>query len=138
MSRTDQYVITLTRVRDGKDFGTWQTHTGGGADSAETTTRDGYGLPRKQLGAPATAEAITCSRVFYPETDAGQLAELKGGVGKDRFVVNKQKLSIDNHTTGAPEVHNCMLKSCKPADVNVADDSPSADTYTIDLSTEGP
>jgi hypothetical protein len=138
VSRSDQYVIHLTRVRDGKDFGTWQTYTGGGVDAAETTTRDGYGLPRKQLGAQPTTEAITCSRVFYPDTDAGQVDELEAGVGRDQFTANKQKLSADGHTTGAPKVSNCMLKSCKRADVNVADDSPSADVYTIELSPDGP
>lgn len=137
MSLTNEYLITLTRSRDGKDFGKWQTFSGGGVDSAETTTRDGYGLPRKQLGAPATPDTITCSRVFYPDTDAGQLAELKGGAGRDRFVAVKQKLSTDGHATGAPDPFNCLLKSCKPADANVADDTPSPDTYTIELSVEG-
>jgi hypothetical protein len=136
-SRTDQYLVHLTRERDGKDFGNWQTYSGGGVDSAETTTRDGYGLPRVQMGGQPTTDAITCSRVFYPDTDAGQLAELKAGTGRDRFIANKQKLDIDGHTVGAPDVENCMLKSCKSSDVNVADDSPSADTYTIELSPEG-
>jgi hypothetical protein len=138
VSRSDQYLVHLTRERDGKDFGSWQTHTGGGVDSAEATTRDGYGLPRKQLGAQPTSEAIACSRVFYPDTDAGQVEELEVGVGKDRFIANRQKLSVDGHTTGVPKIHNCMLKSCKRSDVNVADDSPSADVYTIELSPDGP
>jgi hypothetical protein len=138
MSRADQYVINLTREKDGKDFGTWQTYTGGGVDAAESTTRDGYGLPRKQLGAQPTTEAIACSRVFYPDTDNGELEELEAGVGRDRFIANKQKVSVDGHTTGKPRVSNCMLKSCKRADVNVADDTPSADTYTIELSPDGP
>lgn len=137
MSRTDQYTIHLTRERDGKDFGNWKTYSGGGVDSAETTTRDGYGLPRKQLGAQPTTEPITCSRVFYPDTDAGQLGELKGGCGRDRFLVIKQKLDPEGHTVGTPEPHNCVLKSCKPSDVDVGDDSPSADVYTIELSPEG-
>jgi hypothetical protein len=137
MSRTDQYIITLTRSRDGKDFGKWQTFQGGGVDSAETTTRDGYGLPRKQLGGPATQDVITCARVFYPDTDNGQLGELKGDAGHTEYVANKQKLDPDGLAIGAPEAFNCMLKSCKPSDVNVADDTPSADTYTIELSVEG-
>lgn len=138
MSRSDQYLVHLTRERDGKDFGNWKTIAGVGVDSAETTTRDGYGLPRKQIGAQPTADTMTCSRVFYPDTDAGQLGELIAGAGKDRFIANKQKLSVDGHTTGAPKVSNCMLKSCKEADVDTGDDSPSADTYTIELSPDGP
>jgi hypothetical protein len=138
VSRTDQYVISLTRVRDKKDFGKWQTYTGGGTDSSEVTTRDGFGLPRKQLGSQPTNESVSCSRVFYPETDDGELGELKEGVGKDLFIANKQKLDVDGHTVGAPDAKTCMLKSCKPSDVNVADDTPSADTYTIELSPEGP
>jgi hypothetical protein len=137
MSRTDQYVIHLTRQRDGKDFKTWKTHSGGDPDSAETFTRDAYGLPRKPLGAPQTLDTIKCSRTFYPETDDGQLEELKAGCGRDMFIVNKQKLSVDGHAVGSPDIRNAMLKSCKQADVNVGDDSPSADEYTIELTPEG-
>jgi hypothetical protein len=138
MSRTDQYIIHLTRERDKKDFGVWQSMTGVGVESAETSTRDGYGLPRKQLGAQANYDPMTCGRTFYPETDNGQLDELKAGAGKDRFIANKQKLSVDGHATGNPKVFNCMLKSCKEADANVGDDTPSADTYTVELSPDGP
>lgn len=137
MSRSDQYQITLTRQRDGKSFGVWKTYQGGGADSAEVFTRDGYGLPRKPLGAQSTVEGITCARTFYPETDDNQKQELKEGVGRDIFITNKQKLSVDGHAVGNPDVYNCMLKSFKPSDVNVGEDSPSADEYTIELTPEG-
>jgi hypothetical protein len=137
MSRTDQYLIQLSRERDHKDFKSWQTMTGDGRDSAETFTRDGYGLPRVPLGAPATEDTISCSRTFYPATDDGLLEELKADVGRTIYIANKQKLDPDGHTIGAPDVKRCMLKSCKRADVNVGDDSPSADTYTIELTPEG-
>lgn len=137
MSRTDQYLIQLTRVRDGKDFGKWQTLTGDGVDSNETFTRDGYGLSRVPLGAPSTEGTISCSRTFYPETDGGQKGELKADNGRTYYLVNRQKLDPEGLTIGAPDVKRCMLKSMKLADVNVGDDSPSADTYTIELTPEG-
>lgn len=137
MSRSDQYEITLTRKRDGKDFGKWTTFSGGGSDSAETFTRDGYGLPRKPLGAPKVVDTITCSRTFYPDTDNGERDELEADVGHALYEANKQKLDLEGHTIGNPKVFNCVLKSCKPADVNTGDDTPSADTYTIELTPEG-
>ncbi len=136
MSLTNQYQIHLTRARDNKDFGVWRTHAGRGVDSPETTIRDEFKGPRKQLGGPQTRSAITCSRTFYPDTDNGQADELEAGVGVDFFNVNKQKLDPDGHAVGSPKLDVCMLKSFKEADVDVGDDSPSADTYTIELSPE--
>jgi hypothetical protein len=137
MSRTDQYLIQLTRERDNLASGKWKTMSGDGGDSAETFTRDGYGLARVPLGAPQTADTITCSRTFYPDTDAGLREQLKADVGHTYYISNKQKLDAEGHTIGAPDIKRCMLKSIKLADVNVGDDSPSADEYTIELTPEG-
>jgi hypothetical protein len=138
MSLTNQYLITLTRQRDGKDFGRWQTHSGGKIDSSETTTRDGFGLPRKQLGGPATRDAEKLSRVFYPETDNGEIGELEADAGHTLYLVGKQKLDPEGNAIGAPRSRVAMLKSVEQADVDVSDDSPSADRYTVELSPEGP
>ncbi len=137
MSTTAQYLITLTRERDGKDFRTWQTMASDGVDSAETFTREGYGLPRIPLGAPKTEGTINCSRAFFPATDGGLLPELKADAGHTFYISNRQKLDPDGFTIGTPDVKRCMLKSCKRADVDVAADSPSVDTYTIELTPEG-
>lgn len=136
-SRTDQYLITLTRQRDGKYFGQWQTHSGGKTDSNETKTRDGYGLPTKQLGGPQTKDGEKASRVFYAGTDGGQREELEADAGHTYFLVGKQALDIEGNAIGKPRSRVAMLKSIEEADVNVSDDSPSPDTYTIELSPEG-
>lgn len=137
MSRTDQYVISMTRESDGKPYGTWKSHTGGGTDSNEAFARDGYGQPRKALGGPQTVDTISMSRTFYPDTDNGILEELTAGAGKLRVVTNRQKLDADGFAVGTPQVRRGVLKSCKPADANVEDDSPGADTYTVEVTPDG-
>lgn len=137
MSRTDQYVIHVSRESDGKDYGTWKTWQGGGSDSNEAFAKDGYGLPRRALGGPQTIDTITCSRGFYPDTDNGELEELIAGGGKIRVVANRQKLDPDGFVTGSPMIRRGMLKSCKPSDVDVSDDSPGADAYTIEITPDG-
>jgi hypothetical protein len=137
MSTSNQYLIQLSRERDHKDFKAWKSMTGDGVDSAETFTRDGYGLPRVPLGGPKTEDTVTCSRTFYPDTDAGLLGELQADAGHTYYIANKQKLDPDGHAIGAPDVKRCMLKSCKRADVDVGNDSPSVDDYTIELTPEG-
>lgn len=137
MSRTDQYLITLTREADQKASGQWREYTGGGVDSAETFVRDAYAQPRRALGGPSTVDTVQLTRTFYPDTDAGLLDQLKNDVGKRRYVVNRQKLSPDGFATGVPDMRKGMLKSCKRSDVNVADDSPSVDSYMVEISSDG-
>lgn len=137
MSRTDQYRISLSRESDGKSYGTWKSHSGGGTDSNEAFARDEYGQPRKALGGPQTVDTITIVRGFYPDTDGGILEELTGGAGKLRVICNRQKLDPDGFTIGTPQIRRGVLKSCKPSDANVEDDSPGADAYTAEVSCDG-
>jgi hypothetical protein len=137
MSLTNQYVISLSRESDGKSYGTWRSHSGGGTDSNEAFVRDQYGQPRKALGGPQTVDTITMTRTFYPETDNGILEELTAGAGKLRVVTNKQKVDPDGFAVGTPQIRKGVLKSCKPADADVNDDSPGSDTYTAEVSPDG-
>jgi hypothetical protein len=158
VSRSDQYQITLHRVRDNADFGVWQTHSGGDWESDERGV-GGNGLPITQLGTPPKLGPITCSRVFNPTkdmtrtlqviqeeeeglteefVDKGILGELEAAVGWDRFIASRQKLDYDGYAVGAPVARIAMLKSLKVVDVDVGSESPGADVYTIELNPDTP
>jgi hypothetical protein len=130
-ARSDMYRINLTRLRDGRDFGIWQTFDG--ADlQAESETVGGNGLPLIQLGGPSARSPITCSRVFYPEGDE-QLRELEEGNGRDRFQATRQKADADGYLVGTPRRFNALLIAVKLGSVDVSSDDPTADRYTIEL-----
>ncbi len=64
---------------------------------------------------------------------AGKLEELEESCGRDFFLANRQKLDIDSHTVGAPQLFTCMLMGVKLGDVDVSSSEPTADVYTIEL-----
>lgn len=137
MSRTDQYLITLAREADQKPCGSWREFAGGGVKASSTGVRDQYGQPKRALGGPASVDTVTLTRTYYAESDAGLLEQLEADVGKQRYIVNRQKLSPDGFATGTPSMRKGVLLSATRADVNIDDDSPSADSYVIEIDCDG-
>lgn len=137
MSTTNQYLINIKRIADGRDFGDWRTLTGWGSDSAEVFSRDVYGGPRRSLGAPKTLDTVTASKTFYADLD-DDVSAIDESVGNgEKFLVLRQKLLPSGEVTGKQRTATCTLKSLKLADANPGDDSPEADSYTVELTPEG-
>lgn len=133
MSRVDQYNVTV--AIDGKDTGTWDKMTGGGADSEETKYRPGGMAGQVSLGGSATVENVTISRLLYLE-DVPEVRSWMQKAGKVSVVVTKQSLDADGHVFGgAVLVYKGKLKAVTPPDVD--SESSDAALVEIEVSTDG-
>jgi hypothetical protein len=136
MSTVNQYQISIKREADGRNFGRWKELSGWGTDSAEVFNRDEYLGPRVPLGAPSVLSTLTASKTFYVDLD-DDVTALDADSGHTYYVVTRQKLLPAGGAVNSGRSRRCMLKGIKLADVNVGDDSPAVDTYTIELTPQG-
>ncbi|MCU1676107.1 MAG: hypothetical protein JWM93_865 [Frankiales bacterium] len=133
MSTIAQYQIHVTREKDGLDCGFWKSSGGWKRTAPSATSREQYGEGRRQHGGQATHEAVNAKRTNYPGDPLTGIMD--AGVGRDRYILNRQKLDADGFAVGAPKIRVGVLTSFELADVDV--DGEGVDEYTAEWEIEG-
>lgn len=133
IGRIDQYEITL--YVGGRLIGVFDDFTGGAITAKETKHRPGGMGPEVSLGGQPSIGNISVMRGFDRERDNDIRRFLQNGVGKERSVVIKQPLDRDGNPFGRADTYGGVLNGFTPADVKA--DGNDADTYTIEVSTDG-
>lgn len=124
MSREDLRHVTV-KV-GGRDIGTFQTKTGGNADSDEVKNRPG-GVPgQESLGGPPMVENVTVSRVYKIARDRPLLNFLLSSRGKADMEIIDQGLDADYNAFQAPIVYKGTLKSVNNPDANSNSNDPAS------------
>lgn len=127
MSREDQYNVTV-RV-GGIDLGTFDTMTGGEADSEETKHRPGNMGRQKAYGGPQTVENVVVSRVYELDRDEPLMSRLLPLRGRSDMTVVKMSLDVDGNPWGTPWVYTGKFKRVGPTEP----DSESTDVGMFEL-----
>ena len=130
--RQDQWANTISI--DGKPMGVWDTLSGGGSDSDNTTYRPGGMSPQVSLGGPRTIGEIKCGRLVSRE-DWDYMHGLMNRTGQARATVSRQPLDEDGNPWGRPLTYTGVVKTCEPGDTD--SNSSDAQVWEITITPEG-
>jgi len=125
--RKDMYDTMVTI--DGVALGTFDTLTGGEADTDELKYKPGGMAPQLSLGGIVTVGQVVVGRIYDLQRDHSRIHWLLGRVGKGNVTVKKQPLDVDGNAFGRPLVYTGKLKRVLPPEV----DSTSTDAAIVEL-----
>lgn len=135
MGTKNQYRITLNI--DGRDCGVWDKKTGGDADSSETKYKPGGMAPEETFGGDVEVSNVMLTRVKKRQgrDDIDLIKFLFSRRGRGRATIVEQPLDVDKNAYGVPTTYTGILKKVSGADVD--SNSNEADTYELEISTNG-
>jgi hypothetical protein len=133
LARQDTGRITVTI--DGRDFGVFESKTGGSGDSEETKVRLGSMGPQVSLGGPQTMENVTLKKLFDLDGIGREVPWLMARRGKATAVVTVQPLDHDGNAHGQRTTYTGYLKQVTPPDVDAQSNDPAY--LELEISTHG-
>lgn len=132
-TRQDTHVISFTVDRGPgvgkKDYGTWDTKSGGEIDSEENKYKPGGMEKEFSLGGTKTFGNVTIGRYFDYNRDDATLAWLLASVGSGRGSVGIQMLDAYGAPQGSQLTYGGTIKTVTPPEL----DSTSNDAAIVEV-----
>lgn len=133
-TRQDQYDVTASVTYGGTthDLGTFDTFSGGEADSEETKYNPGGLAEQLSLGGRRTVGNVTVGRIYDLARDHPLMGWLLAVAGRADLTVVKTPLNPDGVAVPSPLVYRGKLKAVSPPEHD--SNSNDAATWEMELS----
>lgn len=124
----NQFLTTISRA--GKDYGKWDSFTGGKGTTSTVRYREGGEAEKKPVGGTKDRETITVGRRYKFERDHPIFKELDRLRGLDGWVLLRHPLDADMNVIGDPIPYSAVLEA---VDAPESDSNADSDLAMISL-----